>query len=121
MNPRPTSVELVNKWDRLTDHEKKYMGLMGMCEMEVAVAVMEKLAEKRGINIAQLGVTPNDFIQDCDKDEPYFTSMALSGFVQLVYNGWLAPSALVHNRYMPRRDLIRRLNERWGTDYPLPG
>lgn len=91
---------------------EKYMGLMGMYEMEVAVEIMEKKAEKHSTTIDKMSYHPNDFVQPQDAD-------SLVGFTQLVANGWIVPD-YPNSAFIPSKELIARLNERWGTNYSEP-
>ena len=114
MNPKPTSPELVTKWDRMSERERKYSCLMGNSEMETAVEVMEKIAAGR--DFGTLRVNPTHFVRPQDATPGRQPSGALIGFSLLVYHGWLEAD-YPNGDFVPSDALIDRLNKRWGTDY----
>lgn len=111
MNPKPDSPEIAAKWDRLSLHEKKYLGLMGMAEMERAVEYLESKAA--GGSLENVLITPTDFRGVGDG--------VSVGLMWLLWRGWLEPASPVNDtQFVPSRGLLAKLNQRWGTNYERP-
>jgi hypothetical protein len=110
MIPRKPDHFSLELWDRMNDEEKKYSCLMGMSEMEEAIREMEEKAMTLNISFSDVRMRPDEFQYDNGK---------LVGFCQLLAREMMVPD-YPNNEFIPSEALIKRLNERWGTDYPKP-
>ena len=90
----------------------KYNGLLGMSEMETAMRVLEDKANELNTTIDTLRIRAAWFVDDKD-------SHKLIGFSQMCCRGWIIPD-YPNSEFIPSRELIDRLNGRWGTSYTYP-
>ena len=89
--------------------DKRYHGLLGMCEMEEALWHMERMAIKGNTLIEKLRVYPENFVNSKRQS-------LLVGFCHLVYNEWVIPD-YPNCEFIPSDKLIDRLNKRWGSNF----
>ena len=102
--------------------DPKYNGLMGMFEMEEAVRVMDEYAQSQGVSLAECSFSVRQFLPPCDARKINTGSSeidAIVGLCHMLINEWMEAD-YPNNLFTPHKDLIQRLNKKWGTNYPDP-